>query len=93
MYFSKILTQVFRDQLLTVVHDENSAYIQLDVILLLPVFEEIKRRTSWDEQESSEFQLTFHREVLQENKTILLQNLHSSHLSNPLKISAGIEGR
>lgn len=64
LFLKNILTQIFRDQFLTVVHDKNSAYIQLDVVLLLPVFKQIKGCTSWDKQESSEFQLPFHREVL-----------------------------
>lgn len=79
-----ILTQIFRYQFLTVVHDKNSAYIQLDVVLLLPVFKQIKGCTSWDKQESSEFQLPFHREVLWESKIIILVSLHGSHFRNCL---------
>lgn len=73
-----ILTQIFRDQLLTVVHDENSAHIQFDIVLLLPVFKQIEGCTPWDKQESPEFQLPFHREVLEENKMIVLVHLHGS---------------
>lgn len=68
IFLKYILTQIFRDQFLTVVHDENSAYIELNVIFLLPVFKQIKGCTPGDEEESSEFQLPFHREVLQTSK-------------------------
>lgn len=84
LFLKNILTQIFRDQFLTVVHDKNSAYIQLDVVLLLPVFKQIKGCTSWDKQESSEFQLPFHREVLWESKIIVLVSMHGSHFSNCL---------
>ena len=54
------LTQVFWDQLFTVVHDEDSPDVQLDVILLLLVLKEVKRSAAGDEEESAEFKLALH---------------------------------
>jgi hypothetical protein len=56
--------KVFRDKFITVVHDENSSDVELDVVLLLLGFEEIERSSLGDEEDSSEFKLTFNGEVL-----------------------------
>ena len=58
--------EIFRNQLITAVHDEHTADIQFDVVLFLFVLEEVKRSPTGDEQQCSEFQLTFYREVLKE---------------------------
>lgn len=55
-----VLTEVFWDQILTVVHDEYSPHIQLDVVLLLLVLKQVKWRPLWYKQECTELQLTFH---------------------------------
>jgi len=51
--------QVFRDKFITVVHDEDSSDVELDVVLLLLGFEQIERSSLGDEEDSSEFELTF----------------------------------
>merc|ERR1711976_886431 len=56
--------QIFWYQLFTVVHDENSSHIQLDIVPLLFVLKEIKGCPLGHKQKGTEFQLTFHREVL-----------------------------
>ena len=58
------LTEVLRDEIVAVVHDEDSAHVELDVVLLLLVLKEVKRRTAGHEEQSAELQLTLHREVL-----------------------------
>lgn len=58
------LTQVLWDELLTAVHDEHPPHVQLDVILLFLVLKEVKRCTTGDEEQGSEFQLSLDREVL-----------------------------
>lgn len=58
------LTQVFRDELVTAVHDEDTPHIQLNVVLLLLVLKEVKRGTARDEKQGPELQLPFHGEVL-----------------------------
>ena len=54
------LTQVLRDELLAVVHDEDSAHVELDVVLLLLVLKEVKGGTTGHEEEGTELQLPFH---------------------------------
>ena len=56
--------QVLRDDVLTVVHDEDSAHVQLDVVLLLLVLKQVEGSTLGDEEQSTELQLPLHREVL-----------------------------
>merc|ERR1719468_952815 len=55
--------QILRDDLLTVVHDEHTSDIQLNVVLLL-VFKQIKGSSLRNEQQGSELKLTLNREVL-----------------------------
>merc|ERR1712137_1335699 len=55
--------QPFRDQLLTVVHDEHTAHIELDVVVLLAL-EHIEGSTLGHIEDGSETKLTFEREVL-----------------------------
>ena len=45
-----------RHKFLTIVHNENSTYVQLDIVVLLLVctFEHIKGRPLWDEHYSPE---------------------------------------
>lgn len=58
------LTEVFRDDIFTVVHDEDSPHVQLDVVLFLLVFEHVEWSSLGNEEKSSELKLSFHREVL-----------------------------
>ena len=51
-------------RLLAVVHDEDTAHIELDVVALLLALEEVEGRPAWDEQQSPELKLTLHAEVL-----------------------------
>lgn len=48
-------TKPFGNEFFTVVHDENSSDVKLDVVLLLLLFEEIKWSSFRDEQEGFEF--------------------------------------
>jgi hypothetical protein len=54
----------FWDNVFTVIHDEHTSDVQLDVVSLLLLFELIEWSTSWKEKESLEFELTFDGEVL-----------------------------
>ncbi len=54
------LTQVLWDELLTVVHDEDSPDVQLDVVLLLLVLKEVERCTAGNEEQGPELKLTLH---------------------------------
>ena len=47
--------QVLGDQLFAVVHDEDTTYVKFNVILLLFVFEQIKRGSFGNEKEGTEF--------------------------------------
>lgn len=55
-----ILTEILWDQLLTVVHDEDSAHIQLNVVLLLSVFKEVECSSARCKEQGPELQLTLH---------------------------------
>merc|ERR1711976_897094 len=55
--------EILRDELLTVVHDEDSPDIELDVVLALLVLKQVKRSSLGDEEKSSELELTLHREM------------------------------
>mmetsp|Transcript_45227 Transcript_45227/g.81352 ORF Transcript_45227/g.81352 Transcript_45227/m.81352 type:complete len:444 (+) Transcript_45227:1069-2400(+) len=56
--------QPLRHQLIAVVHDEDSAHVELDVVPLLFGLEEVKRRTARHEEQCPELQLTLNAEVL-----------------------------
>lgn len=56
--------QVLGDQLFAVVHDEDTTDVQLDVVLLLLVFEQVEGSPLGDKKEGTELQLTFNAEVL-----------------------------
>jgi len=56
--------EVLRDELFTVVHDEDSPDVQLDVVLLLLVLEEVKGSALWHEEKGPELELAFNGEVL-----------------------------
>merc|ERR1740139_811829 len=54
----------FGDELVTVVHDEDTTDVQLDVVLLLLGLEEIKGSSLGNEKESAELEGAFNGEVL-----------------------------
>jgi hypothetical protein len=54
----------FGDEFFAVVHDENSSDVELDVVSLLALLEEIEWSTLGNEDDGTEFELTFNREVL-----------------------------
>lgn len=56
--------EVFGNEVLAVVHDEDSSNVELDVVALLLRFEEVEGSTLGDEEDSLEFELTLNREVL-----------------------------
>ena len=56
--------EVLGNELLAVVHDENTAHVQLDVVLLFAILKEIERSTARDEEQSAELELTFNGKVL-----------------------------
>ena len=64
------LTQILRDELVAVVHDEDPAHVQLDVVLLFLVLKEVEGRTARHEDQRAELQLTLHREVLWKGSTL-----------------------
>merc|ERR1719204_883640 len=55
--------EVFGDELLAVVHDEDAADVQLDVVLLLLVLEQVEGGAFGDEQEGLELELTLDGKV------------------------------
>lgn len=54
--------QVFWDQFFTVVHDEHSAHVELDVVLLLLCLEHVERSSSGNEDDGFEFERALNRE-------------------------------
>jgi hypothetical protein len=56
--------EVLWDQLFAVIHDEDTPDVKLDVVLLLLVLKEIEGGALGHEEESTEFELTLNREVL-----------------------------
>jgi len=56
--------EVFGDEVLAVVHDEDSSNVELDVVALLLGFEEVEGSTLRDEEDGLEFELTLDGEVL-----------------------------
>jgi hypothetical protein len=62
--------EVLGDELLAVVHDKDTANVQLDVVLMLAVLKQIEKSTAWEEEESAELELAFNRKIL-DSKMIL----------------------
>ena len=60
----RLLTEVRGDEVLAVLHDEDTSDVQLDVVLRLLVLEHVERSALWYEQESAELELSFDAEVL-----------------------------
>jgi hypothetical protein len=56
--------EVLRDELIAVVHDEDSLDVELDVVFLLLVLEEVERGSLGDEEKSLELDLSFDGELL-----------------------------
>mmetsp|Transcript_37998 Transcript_37998/g.86871 ORF Transcript_37998/g.86871 Transcript_37998/m.86871 type:complete len:393 (+) Transcript_37998:953-2131(+) len=56
--------QPLRNQLLTIIHDEHTTHVQLDVVPLLLPLEGVERSTSGHKQQCFELKLTLHRKVL-----------------------------
>jgi hypothetical protein len=67
MLSTLILTEVFWDKIFAVVHDEDPSHVQFDVVPLLFVLKQVEWGSFWYKEQCPELQLTFHREVLQEN--------------------------
>jgi hypothetical protein len=57
-------TEPFGHQVLTVIHDEDTTNVELDVVSLLLGLEHIERSTLGNVKDSTEFELTFNREML-----------------------------
>ena len=55
--------EVFWDQFLAIVHDENTSDIQFDIVLLFLVFKQIEGRPLGDKQKCTEFELSFNAEI------------------------------
>lgn len=56
--------EVLGDEVLAVVHDEDTANVELDVVALLLRLKEVERSTFGDEEDGLELKLTFDGEVL-----------------------------
>merc|ERR1719265_1448788 len=54
----------FWDELVTIVHDEHSADVKLDVVALLLALKHVKRRAAWHKEERPELELPLDAEVL-----------------------------
>ena len=52
--------EVLGNEVLAVVHDEDAAHVELDVVALLLVLEHVEGRASRHEQQRAELQLTLH---------------------------------
>ena len=59
-----ILTEILRDELIAVVHDEDPAHVQFNVVLFLLVLKEIEWGAARHKEQGPEFQLTLYWEVL-----------------------------
>jgi hypothetical protein len=59
IYNSLNETQPFRNQLITVIHNEYSSNVEFDIVLLLLGFEEIERCSLGDEEDAFEFESSF----------------------------------
>jgi hypothetical protein len=59
IYNSLNETQPFRNQLITVIHNEYSSNVEFDIVLLLLGFEEIERCSLGDEEDAFEFKSSF----------------------------------
>ena len=55
--------EIIWNELFAVVHDEDSADVQLDVVFCLLVLKQVKGSTLGHEKESAELKLSFNREV------------------------------
>ena len=55
--------EVFWDQFLAIVHDENTSDIQFDIVLLFLVFKQIEGRPLGDKQKCTEFELSLNAEI------------------------------
>lgn len=62
--------EILRNEVLAVVHDEDAADIELDVVALLLGLKEIERRALGHKQDGTELKLTLDREVL-DGKVVL----------------------
>ena len=60
--------EVFWDQFLAIVHDENTSDIQFDIVLLFLVFKQIEGRPLGDKQKCTEFELSFNAEIREKNR-------------------------
>ena len=60
--------EVFWDQFLAIVHDENTSDIQFDIVLLFLVFKQIEGRPLGDKQKCTEFELSFNAEIRKKNR-------------------------
>jgi hypothetical protein len=56
--------EVLGNDVFAIVHDENAAHVEFDVIALLLRLEEVEGSALRDEEDSLEFELTFNRKVL-----------------------------
>lgn len=81
------LTEVFWDEVFTVVHDEDPSDIKLDVVLLFLVLKEVKGCTTRNKEQCSEFKLALNREVLEKVKCIL----HDCFTNFILFLHAGLD--
>ena len=68
--------EVFWDQFLAIVHDENTSDIQFDIVLLFLVFKQIEGRPLGDKQKCTEFELSFNAEIRE--KKSLIRCLYSN---------------
>jgi hypothetical protein len=57
-------TEPFRHQILTVIHDEDTTNVKLDVVSLLLGLKHIERSTLGNVKKGTEFELTFNGEML-----------------------------
>merc|ERR1719154_230285 len=55
--------KILGDDVITVIHDEHTPNIQLDVVLLLLVLEQVKGSSLGNKEKSSELKLTLNREM------------------------------
>ncbi|KAK2983574.1 hypothetical protein RJ640_023108 [Escallonia rubra] len=70
--------KVLRNELLAVVHDEHPSHIELDVIHLLAGVKQIKWSSLRYEKDGFEFQLSFHRKVLDSEREPKREECHGN---------------
>lgn len=59
LYITDSLTEILWNEFITVVHDKDSAHIELNVVLLFLVLKKIERSSARNKEQGTELKLPF----------------------------------